>query len=81
MDEEKIERKIKLELIDPVGIPVGKSIEIDYYNLVQKTPPEDESDFGIPGHEPRLQTRYLLIIGDYTYLINREGAILEMVSW
>tara|TARA_B110000503_G_C7121834_1_gene402848 strand:+ start:485 stop:802 length:318 start_codon:yes stop_codon:yes gene_type:complete len=67
-------RKIIFEAVDPTGVTID-IIELDYYEhgYRKETAPE-----GYPkGEEPRKQVRYILTIGDYKYLVNRNGRIIE----
>ena len=83
---EKIERKIKIEVCDPVGMPIGNSVEIDYYTLgwENQRPPEEHPDIivgGIPiKGEPMKKVRYILTIGDHKYWVKRSGQIIDQIT-
>ena len=76
-----IERKIKIEALDPCGIVIESSEEINYYNLGYKKPPEEYPIVNGIQHEPMKKVRYLLTIGDFKYLVNRKGEILEELNY
>jgi len=70
-------RKIILEAMDPTGSPIGKSIELNYYNLGwEKMAPEDYPE----GQEPMRVVRYLLTIGDHKYWLRRNGQIIDQLT-
>ena len=69
-------RKIIFEAVDPTGVTID-IIELDYYEHGYRkgTAPE-----GYPkGEESRRQVRYILIIGDYKYLVKRDGKIVDHI--
>lgn len=83
---EKNDRKIRLEVCDPVGMPTGNFVESDYYTLgwENQRPPEEYPDIivgGIPiKGEPMKKVRYILTIGDHKYWVNRNGQIIEQIT-
>lgn len=70
---QKIERKIKLQVLDPTGVDIDPAIEIDYYNFGWEIAPEELE------YEPNKRVRYLLTIGEHQYWVNRKGEIMEKI--
>lgn len=83
----KDSRKIVFEAIDPTGHPF-ESVEVSYYNLGYKKPPEEypSKKIVVDGielellEEPMKKVRYILKIGDYEYLVSRSGEIMEQLK-
>ena len=79
-----MDRKIKIEAVDPTGISVGVSEELDYnrlgYSETERLP--EEYPIGIFGiqEEPMKHMRYKLIVGDYQYYIDRKGRIFDCLN-
>lgn len=77
-------RKIKLEVMDPCGMPTEEAIEMSYYNMGYETPPEEHppvivGDMSIEW-VPMKTARYLLTIGEHKYWMNRKGEIIEHIT-
>jgi hypothetical protein len=69
-------RKIILEAVDPTGVTID-IIELDYYEhgYEKEFAPESYPK----GEEPMKQVRYILTIGDYKYLVKRNGKIIDNI--
>ena len=69
-------RKIILEAIDPTGVTID-ILELDYYEhgYEKEFAPESYPK----GEEPMKRVRYILTIGDYKYIVNRDGKIVDTV--
>lgn len=80
-------RKIVFEAIDPTGHPY-ESVEMSYYNLGYEKPPEEYPNTKIMHNgielelqeEPMKKVRYLLKIGEFEYLVSRNGEIMEQIK-
>ena len=73
-------RKIILEAVDPTGVTID-IIELDYYEhgYEKEFAPESYPK----GEESRRldrQVRYILTIGDYKYLVKRDGKIVDHIK-
>ncbi len=88
----KNKRFIQLQAIDPTGISFDKTRKMDYYfigyrNNHKSRPPEEypSKKIMVDGielelqEEPMKKVRYLLTIGDYEYIVNRDGKIVDVI--
>ena len=69
-------RKIILEAVDPTGCTIDV-IEFDYYEhgYEKEFAPESYPK----GEGPMKQVKYILTIGDYKYLVKRDGKIVDHI--
>lgn len=74
----KHNRTIQLQAIDPTGISFDKTNKMSYYRVGWRNgnTPEEYP----PHQEPMKQVRYLLSIGDYEYIVNRDGKITDVIT-
>jgi len=76
-------RKIKIELLDPCGVVIESSDSIDYYNMGYKSDAKKPEEYPIVNGlqtVPMRTVRYKLTVGDFQYLIDRNGKILEIFN-
>jgi hypothetical protein len=73
----KKSRTIQIKALDPTGCEIDKSRKMNYYKVGYRTGKTPE-EYPI-NEEPMRKVRYLLSIGDYEYLVNRDGRITEVI--
>lgn len=85
----KKNRTIQIKALDPVGCEIDKSHKMNYHKVGYRTgkAPEEypSKKIMVDGieielqEEPMKKVRYLLCIGDYEYLVSRDGRIIDVV--
>lgn len=77
------DRHLKIELLDPCGNVIESSEIIDYYNLGYNSETKKPEEYPLVNGlqtVPMRNVRCLLTVGDFKYLIGRNGEILETIK-
>lgn len=77
--EKKSERLVILEQVDATGKPTGPPLSFDYNELGYEDGRRKPEEYP-PGEEPMRKVRYKLTMGDYTYMMSRNGALIDTIS-